>query len=53
MKHLISLPQYMSNYINNSHLALSKFVQNKITEKMQSEGIIIPKKSTTKKIRKI
>ena len=43
MKHLISLPQYMSDYVNNSHLALSKYVQSKITEKMQSEGITIPK----------
>jgi len=43
MIHSISLPSFLSEYIKDDHLNLSHFVQEKLKERMQSQGKLIPK----------
>lgn len=42
-KHGITLPIFLSEYIKEDNINLSHFVQDKLKERMQSQGKLIPK----------
>ena len=40
--HSITLPKYLTDYIKEENINLSHFVQDKLKERMKSQGKIIP-----------